>query len=89
MATKKVTYTLPIEAIKQVDNIAKRTGKSKSGIIADLIMNTETNYDKIINMSVNLETCENVSLEEMMGAIKTGKKFDPLKMKNKSYLRAD
>ena len=84
MATKKVTYTLPIEAIKQVDNLAKRTGKSKSGIIAELIMNTETNHDKIINMSVKLEISENVSLKEMMGTIKTGKSFDPVR-KNKIY----
>ena len=49
MAFKKATYTLPLEAIKQIDILSKRTGKTKSGVITDLIMGTETKYDKIIN----------------------------------------
>jgi len=90
MAFKKATYTLPIEAIKQIDNLSKRTGKTKSGIIADLIMSTETNHDKIVNMSVKLKSTEKVTLKEMEGAIKTGEKFDPVKIRNKVYLdRAD
>ncbi|MDR2623785.1 MAG: hypothetical protein LBC39_04325 [Methanobrevibacter sp.] len=86
MAFKKATYTLPIEAINQINILSERTGKSKSGIIAELIMNTETDHDKIVNMSVKLESSEKVSLDEMMGAIKTGKEFDPVKIKNKVYL---
>ncbi|MDR0912985.1 MAG: hypothetical protein LBM96_10345 [Methanobrevibacter sp.] len=86
MEFKKATYTLPIEAINQISTLSKRTGKSKSGIIAELIMNTETDYDKIVNMSVKLESSEKVSLEEMMGAIKTGNEFDPVEIRNKTFL---
>ncbi|MDR0911059.1 MAG: hypothetical protein LBM96_00475 [Methanobrevibacter sp.] len=49
-------------------------------------MNTETDYDKIVNMSVKLESSEKISLDEMMGAIKTGNEFDPFKAINKSFL---
>lgn len=86
MAFKKATYTLPIEAIKQIENLSKRTGKTKSGIVADLIMSTETKYDKIINQSVKLDKTSNVTLKDMVGSIKTGKEFDPVKIRNKVYL---
>ena len=86
MALKKATYTLPIAAIKQLENLSKRTDKTKSGIITDLIMNTETKQDKIINQSVKLESIGNTSLKEMVGAIKTGKKFDPVETRDKTYL---
>lgn len=90
MAFKKATYTLPIEAINQLDTLSKRTGKSKSGIIADLILKTENDQDKIRNMSVQLESTEDVSLEDMMGIIKNGTEFDPVKIKKRIYLdRAD
>lgn len=46
MTLRKVTFTLPTEAVRQLNNLSKRIGKSKSGIIAELIMKTETNYDK-------------------------------------------
>jgi predicted DNA-binding protein len=81
MTFKKATYTLVIEAIKQIDFLSKKTGKTKSEIIADLIMNAETSHDKIVNMAVNLESTEKVTLKEMEGVIKNGKKFDPVKMK--------
>jgi len=86
MAFKKATYTLPLEAIKQIDILSKRTGKTKSGVIADLIMSTETKYDKIMNQSVKLEKTSDVNLNDMVGSIKTGKVFDPVKIRDKAYL---
>jgi predicted DNA-binding protein len=81
MALKKATYTLPMEAIKQLENLSKRTGKSKSQVVADLIMETETDLDKIINKSVQLESSKDIKFEEMIGKIKTGEKFNPVKIK--------
>ena len=86
MAYKKVTYTLPAEAVRQINNLAKRTRKSKSSIVAELIMKTETDYDKIVKKSVDLESTKNVSLDEMIGAVKTDKKFDPVEVKKRIYL---
>jgi predicted DNA-binding protein len=86
MEFKKATYTLPIEAINQLKTLSQRTKKSKSRIVAELIMNTETDYDKIVNMGVKLESSEKVSLEEMMGTIKTGEEFDPVKIRNNAFL---
>lgn len=85
MAFKKATYTLPIKAIKQLENLSKRTDKTKSRIIADLIMSTETKHEKIINQSVTLEKTSNTTLEDMIGSIKTGKEFDPVKLRDKIH----
>jgi predicted DNA-binding protein len=41
MNIKKTTYALSIEAIKQINNLSQRTGKS-TGILTDLIMKTKT-----------------------------------------------
>ncbi len=86
MVYKKVTYTLPPEAVRQINNLSKRTGKSKSSIVAELIMKTETNYDKIAKKSVDLESTKDISLSEMVCAVKTDKKFDPVEIKKRIYL---
>lgn len=85
MAYKKVTYTLPAEAVRQINNLSKRTGKSKSSLVTELIMKTETNYDKIVKKSVDLESTRDVSLDEMIGAVKTDKEFDPVEVKKRIY----
>lgn len=81
MALRKVTFTLPTEAVRQLNNLSKRTGKSKSGIIAELIMKTETTYGKIAKKSVYLESMKDISLGEMIGAVKTDEEFDPVEVK--------
>lgn len=86
MAYKKVTYTLPPEAVRQINNLSKRTGKSKSNIITELIMKTETNYDKIAKKSVDLESTKDISLDEMVGAVKIDEEFDPVEVKRRIYL---
>jgi len=86
MAFKKVTYTLPIEAVNQINNLSKRSGKSKSGIIAELIMSTESKEDKILKKLVTLESDKKVSFKDMKGVIKTDKDFDPVELRNKTYL---
>ncbi|GAA5819045.1 MAG: hypothetical protein LBD03_05075 [Methanobrevibacter sp.] len=86
MAFKKVTYTLPIEAVNQINNLSKRYGKSKSGIIADLIMNTESKQDKLLKKIVHLESNKKVTFKDMEGIIKTDKEFDPVELRNKVYL---
>jgi hypothetical protein len=85
MVFKKVTYTLPAEAVRQITNLSKRTGKSKSSIVAELIMKTETDYDKIVKKSVDLESTKDISLDEMIGAVKTDKEFDPVEVKKRIY----
>jgi len=86
MNVKKATYTLPIEAIKQIDNLSKRTGKSKSGVLVDLIMKTETNEDKIINASVKLEATEKTTIKDMIGKLESKKEFDPVEIRNRVFL---
>ena len=86
MNVKKATYTLPIEAIKQIDNLSKRTGKSKSGVLVDLIMKTETKEDKIINASVKLKSTEVITMKDMIGKLESDEEFDPVKIRNKTFL---
>jgi predicted DNA-binding protein len=87
MNVKKATYTLPINAIKQIDNLSKRTGKSKSGILAELIMATENNEDKVINASVELESNEKISIEDMIGKLESDEDFDPVEIREKIFLK--
>jgi predicted DNA-binding protein len=86
MNVKKATYTLPIEAIKQIDNLSKRYGKSKSKILADLIMESETKEDKIINASVKLETDKRITMKDMIGKLKSDDDFDPVDIRKKIFL---
>ncbi|MDR2544349.1 MAG: hypothetical protein LBD03_02195 [Methanobrevibacter sp.] len=86
MNVKKATYTLPIEAIKQIDNLSKRKGKSKSGVLVDLIMGTETKEDKIINASVKLESDETITIKDMIGKLKSEDDFDPVDIRKKIFL---
>lgn len=90
METKKVTYNLPIKTINQIDNLKKRTGESKSKIIADLVEKTMTKEDKVVNSNianelpqVNLSKSE---LRDLAGTIKLRKETDSVKLKNKIYL---
>ena len=86
MNVKKATYTLPIEAIKQIDTLSKRTGKSKSGVLVDLIMKTETKEDKIINSAVKLKSTETINIKDMIGKLETDEEFDPVEIRNKIFL---
>jgi len=86
MNVKKATYTLPLEAIKQIDNLSKRTGKSKSGVLVDLIMKTETKEDKIINASVKLKSTEEITMKDMIGKLGSDEEFDPVEIRNKTFL---
>ena len=90
METKKVTYNLPIDVIKQIDNLKKRTGKSKSKIISDLVEKTMTPEDKIINSNIAntlpQTDLDKTELKDLAGTIVLDEKTDSVKLKNKIYL---
>jgi len=90
METKKVTYNLPIKTINQIDNLKKRTGESKSKIIADLVEKTMTKEDKVVNSNIANElpqvNLNKSKLRDLAGTIKLRKETDSVKLKNEIYL---
>ncbi|KZX11629.1 hypothetical protein [Methanobrevibacter filiformis] len=89
METKKVTYNLPIDVINQISNLKKKTGKSKSKIIADLVKETMNPEDKVTskNIANTLPQVEGfVKTEMTAGGIVLKDETDAVKLKNSIYL---
>jgi predicted DNA-binding protein len=89
MKTKKVTYNLPIEIINQISRLKEKTGKSKSKIISDLVEETMTIEDKVINKNIasTLPQVKGFEKTEMTpGEIVLDKRTDAVKLKNSIYL---